>query len=421
MTVHGSGEPEGSRRATDGLDWGRSTFEPALPGGEPPVPAPAPAYPPAPPPAVPQAFPVRPRFGMATVLGIAGASAIVAGLVAGIVVALVFEKDDSRPATAALSGSAKQVTVVETSAVADVALKTRPSVVRIESTIKSGAGSERDVGSGVVLDAAGHIVTNAHVVLNTDTLKVILPNGDERLAILIGHDYPFTDVAVLQVGPGGLRPIEIGDSSALTLGQTVIAIGNPLAEFDGSVTVGIVSGLNRVRTFDAVRSSDLIQTDAAVNNGNSGGALVNLEGQFVGMPTAVLRQSRSGAPVEGIAFALPSNRVLEIANAIIRNGGSPVRPTLGLEHLDISDEVTARIPRLAVQDGAVVISVAKGGPAEAAKIEAGDILTSVGGIAVTRNAPLLNALAKLSPEQAVKVVLNRQGKIIEAEVRLGKR
>ena len=151
------------------------------------------------------------------------------------------------------------------------------------------------------------------------------------------------------------------------------------------------------------------------------GLLVNLEGQFVGMPTAVLRQSRSGAPVEGIAFALPSNRVLEIANAIIRNGGSPIRPTLGLEHLDISDEVTARIPRLAVQDGAVVISVAKGGPAEAAKIEAGDILTSVGGIAVTRNAPLLNALAKLSPEQAVKVVLNRQGKIIEAEVRLGKR
>ncbi|MEP7215201.1 MAG: trypsin-like peptidase domain-containing protein [Anaerolineaceae bacterium] len=265
------------------------------------------------------------------------------------------------------------------------------------------------------------MITNAHVVLNTDALKVVLSDGTERPAILIGHDYPFTDVAVLQISPGRLTTVEIGDSAMLHLGDTVVAIGNPLAEFDGSVSVGVVSGLNRKRVFDSVRQDDLLQTDAAINNGNSGGALLNLNGQFIGMPTAVLRQSRTGQTVEGIAFALPSNRLMAIVNRIIADGASYPRPSLGLEHLDITDEVLQHAPRLTVTEGALVTSVGVDGPGDTTGIVVGDVITRVGNTAVNRDSPLLNALMSFDPGQTARVVLNRNGRIIEVEVRLARR
>jgi S1-C subfamily serine protease len=313
------------------------------------------------------------------------------------------------------------LTVEQTSAVADAAANTRPSVVRIESTRKVQGGTEQDIGSGVIIDTEGHVVTNAHVVLDTDTLKIILADGSERSAILVGHDAPFTDVAVLQIGPGGLKPVEIGDSSAAKLGETVIAIGNPLAEFDGSISVGVVSGLNRARTIDSVRQPDLIQTDAAVNNGNSGGALVNLKGQFIGMPTAVIRQSRSGTEVEGIAFALPSNRVNEIAQQIIRLGGGPPRPSIQAGHVDLTPEYLAARPRSGIKEGALIEAIAPAGPAAAAGIQPGDVITNVGDFAVNPSNPLLNVLMQFQPGDTATVVLNRNGRIIETEVRFAQR
>jgi 2-alkenal reductase len=351
---------------------------------------------------------------------IAVAAAIGGGGVSGLVV----DHFESSPRTAAAIPTTvgTKLTVEQTSAVADAAAEARPAVVRIESTQRTNGGTEQDVGSGVVMDTEGHIITNAHVVMNTDSLKVILADGSSRQAILVGHDYPFTDLAVLQIAPGSLTPLPMGDSSALKLGETVIAIGNPLAEFDGSVSVGVVSGLNRVRTFDAVRQSDLIQTDAAVNNGNSGGALVNLAGQFVGMPTAIIRQARSGQAVEGIAFALPANRVLQIANAIIQAGGQVPRPSLQMDHIDLSpDSAPPRGVRLSVREGAVVATLVPGGAADSAGIQVGDVITKVGDTDVDADTPLLNALVSYHPGDTVKVVLNRNGRIIEAEVRLAKR
>jgi len=436
MTVQGGGEPEGSRRATDGLDWGRSNVQPQPQDLPPAAPAESGIRPPSGPvrpnvyhesssPArqsLPPQPPVKAGFGVGAVLGIAAASALIAGIAGGGIAVLLLSDDD-----VGLGGDGgrvvQQVTIEETSAIADAAGKVRPSVVRIENTMTQPGrgGPERDVGSGIILDTAGHILTNAHVVLGTDELRVVLPSGEVRPAILLGHDYPFTDLAVLQVGPGGLTPIELGDSDALALGQTVLAVGNPLAQFDGSVTVGVVSGLNRIRMNDAVRNSDYIQTDAAINNGNSGGALVNLEGQFIGMPTAVVRQTAAGSPVEGISFALPSNRVLGIARQIIDGGGTIARPDIGAEHVDLNDAVLDQLPPLDVAEGAIILSVTPGGVAATAGFRPGDVITGVGGVTVNREMPLLNVFMEHTPGQTVKVVLNRQGQIIEADVRLGTR
>ncbi len=352
-----------------------------------------------------------------------GLFALIGGAIGGGVVAAFLGGDDDGVAQTpgAATQTPGQLTVQQTSAVMEVAAKGRQSVVLIESTRRAGGTTIEDVGSGVVIDRDGHILTNAHVVLGTDSLKVILPDGSERSAILIGHDYPFTDIAVLQIGPVGLAPVAVGDSAALVLGETVVAIGNPLAEFEGSATVGVVSGLLRRRVFDGVRQDDLIQTDAAINPGNSGGVLLNLQGQFVGMPTAILRVTRNNQAVEGMAFALPANRILEVARRIISSGGSYPRPTIEAEVLDISADVLARFPRLAATQGALVTGLTPGGAADQAGIGAGDIITSVGGKPVDRDNPFLNGLLGLEPGQVTKVVLNRNGRIIELEVRLARR
>lgn len=392
------------RRATDGLDW-RLSNPPVL---DAPVQAPTIARGPRP-------------WGI-----VAGAlfAGILAGAVAGGGVSLLL-RDDAAPPTGqpdAGPGTVTQVTIEQTSALIDAVRRAQPSVVKIESTRMVSGRLERDVGSGVIIDREGHIVTNAHVVLGTEMLEVVLSDGSRRPAILVGHDYPFTDVAVLQVGPVPMAPIAVGDPAQLAPGETVIAIGNPLAEFQGSVTAGIVSGLDRSRTLDGVRQDGLIQTDAPVNSGNSGGALVNLRGEFVGMPTFVLRIQRSGGPaVEGVAFALPASRVMAVATAIIAGRASLPRPSLGATHVDLNPDAAPRGIQLAVSEGALLTAVDREGPAAAAGLVPGDVVTEVGGTPVNASTPLLNALAAFSPGEAVRVVLNRGGRIIETQVRLGSR
>jgi S1-C subfamily serine protease len=405
------------RRATDGLNWLEPrpliAPEPAPLLDVPPPPVDLPAS---------QFSPVHParRTGFVTSLATHSLAAVLGGLLAGAVIVLLVGDRDTPTVQPQPAGPRTTLTVEETSAIVDAAAKGRPSVVRIESQSRIQGGVATDVGSGIILDVDGHILTNAHVVLNTDSVTVFLADGTSRPAVLLGNDSPFTDLAVLQIPPGNLTPMEIGDSSSLKLGESVVAIGNPLGEFDGSVTMGVISGLNRSRNFDAVRQDDLIQTDAAINNGNSGGALLNLHGQFVGMPTAILRQAPGGdtAPVEGIAFVLPANRLIPIAQQIISSGGYP-RPSLGVTDIDLSPDI--RVGRVSLSDGALVQQVARGGPADAAGIQAGDVITKIGDNDVNRQNPLLNALQPYAPGQTVRVVLNRNGRIIEVEVRLAKK
>ncbi len=403
---------ESASRAIDGLAWGR-------PGGRSEPEEPAPRWPETDGSGLPTAPPEPARRGPRwwPVPLTAALAALAGGIIGGAIVAGLNGEPAALPAR---EGTPASLTIEETSAVIEVARRVRPSIVKIESTRRAQGGTERDVGSGVVIDDQGHIVTNAHVILGTETLKVILADGTERVAILIGHDYPFTDIAVLQIGPGQAGAVPVGDSSKLALGETVVAIGNPLAEFAGAVNVGVVSGLGRRRTFDGVLQDDLIQTDAALNHGNSGGALLNLSGQLIGMPTAVLRQSPQGQAVEGIAFALPSNRLMEVARAIIAARGAIERPSLGLDHVDITADMATR-NRLASEQGALITAVAAGGAGSAAGIAAGDIVIKIGSDDVNRELPLLNALMKHGAGETVRVVLNRGGRIIELDVRLGKR
>ena len=399
--------PAFSRKATSQLDWqaslgpadGESATAPSVGGPSSPVRAPI-------------------RASLLALVAVVGA---VAGAAGGAGVALLLDKDEVLSVPAQPGGVATQLSIEQTGAIVTVANDRRATIVRIESTRRGPSGIERDVGSGVIFDRAGHIVTNAHVVLGTETLKVILADGSERPAILVGHDAPFSDLAVLQIGPVEITPAPMGDSAALRLGEAVIAIGNPLSEFEGSVTVGVVSGVNRSRTFDGVRHDDYIQTDAALNNGNSGGGLFTLRGEFIGMPTLVLRLTASRAPVEGIGFAIPSATVTRIASAIIQNGGAIPRPTLGVEHLDLTPEVIQRAGRLSAETGALVTSVRAGGPGAIAGLQAGDIVQMLDAKPVDRDHPLLNGLAVLAPGDSVRVVLNRNGRIIEVVVRLGAR
>ena len=420
------------RRATDGLDWKLPVSTPTeiVPGIDssssrsvaPPT-WPPPDVPVTPAETTPSIPSSHARWNTIWLAAVALGGGLIGGAIAGLIVWVVVARDDSgaRLQAQATNVPGPPTSVEITSAIADAAARVRPSVVRVESTKRTAGGTEHDVGSGVVLDRQGHIATNAHVVLGTDALKVILSDGSERQALLLGHDYPFTDLAVLQVSPGDLRPIETADSDALVQGELVLAIGEALSDFQGSTTLGVISGLNRKRYYNGVIQPDFIQTDAAVNQGNSGGALVNVKGQLVGMPTGIIRSTESGASVEGIAFALPSNRLLDIANQIIAAGSSIVRPAPGFEHIDLTPDNLARLPRLVTDEGAVVSSVPATGPAVDAGIKVGDVVTMLGDQVINRQNPLLNALMRYQPGQVVKVVLNRAGRIIETEVRLAKR
>ncbi len=345
-------------------------------------------------------------------------SAAVGGAAGALIAYFIVGNDDNNNASAIVS----QVVLEEESALISAVQKAAPSVVAVVSQNTSnqgGATTERlSLGSGVIIDARGYIVTNEHVIHEAARPTVILANGEERPAEVIGHDAPFTDLAVLKVAEGGLQAIELGDSSALQLGQRVIALGNSLHDFKNSVTLGVVSGTERRFPRENIFMEDLIQTDAAVNPGNSGGALVNAAGQLVGVPTTVVR-SDTGQEVEGIAFAIASRTVGEITNEIVRNGRI-ARPYLGVVHQDLFTPDAGRQLGLTATRGAVVTEVTPNSPAAAAGIRRGDVILRIGQQDVTPEMPFLNILRSLRPNQQVDIVIDRRGeRVILSDVTLG--
>ena len=275
----------------------------------------------------------------------------------------------------------------------------------------------RGSGSGVIISADGYIITNNHVVEGQQSLAVIFYDGGRREAQLIGTD-PLMDIAVLKVDGEVPGVVSLGDSSALQPGETVIAIGSPLGDFRNSVTVGVVSALNRSLGGDAPEG--LIQTDAAINRGNSGGPLLNLRGEVVGINTLVVRGSGfSGGQAEGLGFAVPSNFVQKVSREIIASG-KVTYPFLGVT-FGMIDAQLAFDNNLPVQSGALIGSVQAGGPAATAGLRDGDIIVSINGRAVGQEGSLRAMLLEYEPGQTIALDVLRNGATQQFDVTLVER
>jgi serine protease DegQ len=270
-----------------------------------------------------------------------------------------------------------------------------------------------NLGSGVIVSAEGLILTNEHVIEGADVIEVALADGRKTTATLIGSD-PDTDLAVLRIQiPNLPNPITFGKIEAVKVGDVVLAIGNPFG-VGQTVTSGIVSALGRehlgINTFE-----NFIQTDAAINPGNSGGALVDTRGHLIGINTAIY--SRSGGSM-GIGFAIPVSTAKEVMESIIKNGGV-VRGWIGVEPQNITIEI-AQTLNIKV-DGVLINGVLKGGPADRAGVQPGDVMKKIDGKVVNNITELLNSVSRLSPGLKTSALLNRKGKDIEVEIQIGKR
>jgi putative serine protease PepD len=275
----------------------------------------------------------------------------------------------------------------------NVVNRVTPSVVQIST----GSG----MGSGVVFDNRGNIVTNAHVVAGAESVDVTLANGRSLRGNVVGS-FTSGDLAVVRVSGNGLRPAVFADSSKLDVGDIVMAVGNPLG-FQSSVTEGIVSGLGRTVGAGGSSIQNAIQTSASINPGNSGGALVDLDGRVIGIPTL-------GGQGEGIGFAVPSNTVRDIAGQLIRSG----RVTnSGRAYLGV------RIGEPFGRDGVLVGEVTPGTPAARAGMRQGDVIVSIAGQPTPSTTRLSEAMAALKPGQKVKVVVERGSGRTTLDITLG--
>lgn len=348
-------------------------------------------------------------------------------IAAGLALHLVTENGDqvTVPGREGESQLISRIMVQEESAITEVVKQALPAVVTIVNDQRPRRDDrgreiqETAVGTGFIIDPRGFIVTNEHVVRDAQRLRVVLSTGEERPAVVISDDRPFTDIAVLKIQEGGLTVLPVGDSDGLSPGQRVIAIGNSLYEFRSTVTTGVISGLHRRWLRDGVIMEDLIQTDAAINHGNSGGPLLNLKGEVIGITTTVIRGTDGGQNVEGIGLAISSHVFAPIAEAIIKNGRYP-RPYDGIVHRDI-DAVVARANNLPSSRGAYVLQVRPGTPAERAGIRPGDIILRVGSFDLHEEMPYINALARLRPDERVPFLINRGGRELTIDITLASR
>ena len=334
-----------------------------------------------------------------------------AGLTGNQVVVQQVER--STDATAAGSTDGTSMSVQQIASVVS------PSVVAITTEQMSSSQTwfggyyvQSGAGSGVIISQDGYILTCAHVVSGATSVKVQLNGSDESYdATVVGQDST-SDIAVLKIDATGLTPAVIGDSDALAVGEVAVAVGNPLGTLSNTVTDGIVSALNRQVT---VQDNDmtLIQTDASISPGNSGGGLFNANGELIGIVNA----KSSYSEAEGIGFAIPINTAMEIGRQLIENG-NVARPALGVKIMDVTDAQTAQ--QLGVSTmGVYVVEVTKGSGADAAGVQAGDRVLAVDDTAVSDSSALKNYLKDKGIGDTVNLQVERDGKVLTLAVTLG--
>jgi serine protease Do len=384
----------------------------------------APAWstrPPVPPPAQ---EPSRRGLGAAALVAIA----VVAGLLSGALSALgVATLLGDRP-TGVVTDSGtdastiSDVTIDESSAVITATDKVSPAVVTIQRTSGGIFGGQSGSGSGFIFDSEGFILTNRHVVEDAENLTVVLNDGRNFEAIVYGVD-TLTDLAIVRIDATDLPTAPIGSSAELEPGQLAIAIGNPLGNFQNTVTTGVVSGLGRrIQATDTSQTSseqlnNLIQTDAAINPGNSGGPLVNSAGQVIGVNTAV------STDAQGIGFAIP----IDVAKPIMEQaleGEELARPWIGIFYVSITPAL-AEAEGLPVERGALIgteggqAAIFPGSPAEQAGLQDGDIITAIEGEQVGAGGDLSMLIVRYSPGETITLRVLRGSSTTEVEVTLG--
>lgn len=342
-----------------------------------------------------------------------------AGIGAGSVALYNWVKSNKNPITShgTLANDGNLKTTPEETAVSGVVDKVSPSVVSILTNVQVqsifGTASEQAAGSGIVMSADGYIMTNKHVVAEASSVSVALSDGTAYDNVKVVGTDPMNDVAYLKIdGVSNLTPAALGDSSTVRVGQSVIAIGNSLGQYQNTVTTGIISGKGRpVEAGDGSGTStesltDLLQTDAAINPGNSGGPLMNSAGQVIGMNTAV------AANAQGIGFAIPIDATKGTLKSVLAGKGVQ-RAYLGLRYVPITADIAKRYD-LKVKQGAYIVSnsgsaIISGSPADKAGVKDKDIITKINGLQVGPQGGVSSLIGEYAPGETIELTVVRGG------------
>jgi len=367
------------------------------------------------------------------VIVIAGASALTGAVAGGVAVyqavagkqpanpgiqSILAEPDAQNPNQTLMMN----LTDVET-AITQSVRKVGPAVVTIvgivpgQMTFFGTTGDATVSGSGVFISDQGYILTNNHVVEDTKEVHIVLSDGSQEKAVIIGTDI-YSDLAVLKTDARAPAVATLGNSDLLNPGESVIAIGSPLGNFKNTVTVGVVSATGRsIDTGSGYQIEDLIQTDAAINQGNSGGPLMNLAGEVIGINTLVVRNTQSGGVAEGLGFAVPVNTARAVAEQIIQKGYFS-RPYMGIRFQQVTPGVAAAY-NLPVQWGVYITEVSQDSPASAAGLQQGDIIFKIGDVAIDESHSYINALFTFKPGDQIVLGVMRNGEEVDLTITLG--
>jgi 2-alkenal reductase len=365
------------------------------------------------------------------VIAAAGISALIGALAGGAVVYRALEQGSVdlpgpiqgvRPSNNPEKTLTLNTTDIETS-ITQAVERVGPAVVTVvgtvpgQLTIFGPTGDQTVSGTGFFITEDGYMITNNHVVTGAREVRIILSDGTEQRATIVGTDI-YSDIAVLKTEGNVPAVAKLGNSDVLKPGESVIAIGSPLGNFKNTVTVGVVSATGRaIETRNGYQIEDLIQTDAAINQGNSGGPLVNLAGEVIGVNTLVVRGTGTGAVAEALGFAVPVNTAQAVAQQIIDKGYF-ARPFLGISFQPINPEIAA-IYNLPAEWGVYVTRVVQNSPADQAGLQEGDIITKVGDVALDETHSYVNTLFEFQPGDQITLDVVRGNETTQFKVRLG--
>lgn len=400
--------------------WNDSNPNEAIPTIEPrwtPITAqsPLPPPPPVPPTAPRNDEPVRPRRRALGVIALALVAAVSA--LGGAVIGVVATREDDEMITTGsivMAESADGEEVSEaTTQIGKIAAAVAPSVVTLTATTESQFGEGESVGTGVIINSNGELLTNAHVVEGAKTVQVRLMNETEPVKGTVLASDPQNDLALVKINAVGLTAAVFADSKNVRLGDPVVAIGYAL-NLDGgpSVTSGIVSALGRTITTDSGALDRLIQTDAAISSGNSGGPLVNDKAQVIGINTAVARGDM-GTAANNIGFAISTEEVLRVIETL-RDQANGVERKQGFLGVGLTDRTDGG-------QGAVIANVEEGSPADKAGIKSGDVVLAINGVPITGRTGMIAVVRDAQPGDTVKVKVERNGKTLTLSATLVER